>query len=493
MLRFVNTKGGKPTSCDPLNADSSENFHVALMMYLTPIEISVSDELRSTLLSHFNYNFESRTMTWKARVGLTYSDGTEITPKDIAFSVSRMAFTRPMFPILRDITGLKEWLRSENPLATFPAGIKVLNQEILITFERPVGNPLSRFVLPIFSVIPERCVGSNSNKLSVEIPPSSGYFQLKKQEQDGHSWIFERRGEYEILENKKLPDIVTLEYWSSEKVMKNMPMSDENTVIRTHENAYSPKELKKMRECTEQGTRKGSSFGCFNINPHVEPFQDENCRKVFANLYRLEYERLYQSIIPLESSLFTKNISGYVKQSQFQKHEVNNYAECVDLIRKNPPLHAVLKGHSDSTLFNSTMLKVYERLGLSDIKPVEVTDRKEIAELFLNGKTTLFVSSSQFWELDVVGEIKMFFTPNMHPPLKFVTENLRLQELVSKLDVEGNIYDNQTTLEELNRLVFDQALLNVYSHFQMLLLSKKGHPLEAEKHSATITKPWDVF
>lgn len=493
MQRFVTTKGGKPTSFDPLNADSSENFHAALMMYLTPIELSVNDELRSTLLSDFGYDPQTKNMTWVAKDGPTYADGSKITAEDIAFSVARMAFTRPTFPILRDIVGLKEWLASANPLTTFPAGIKVEGQKILIAFDRPARHPLARFVLTTFSVIPKKCVDLKTNKLSCEMPPASGYFQLKKREQGGSRWIFERRKEYTVLENKKLPDALSLEYWSPDEVMKNLPLSDKNTVIRTHESAYSPEDLKQLKSLTQQATRNGSSFGCFVINPHVEPFQDQSCRKVFVNLFREEYQKLFEATLPLESSLFTRLLPGYLPQSTFQKFEVKNSAECLERLQKHPPLFANLEGHSDFTLFHKTMLKVYDKLGIKNLEPVEIKERKEMRVLFMSGKIALFVSSSQFWELDPGGDLKMFLTPNMHPPLKFVIEDKRLQELVSKVDSTENPSENKKFFEDINRFVYDQTLLNVYSHFQMLLVSKKGHQLDPAKYSLTITKPWDVL
>jgi len=493
VRRFVTTKGGKPTSFDPLHADSSENFHTALMMYLTPIELSINDELRSTLLSSFEYDPSRKTMRWVAKDGPKYSDGSKVTPEDIAFSVSRMAFTRPTFPILKDIVGLKEWLASPNPLSTLPSGITIKGQTIEIVFERNVRHPIARFVLTTFSVIPKKCVDLKKNELTCSLPPASGYYQLKSQEQSGSRFSFERRQDYAAVENKKIPDQISIEYWSPNEVMKNLPVIDEHTVIRTHESAYDPQNLTILKAKTQQSTRNGSSFGCFNLNPLVEPFQDVQCRRAFVNLFRKEYQKLYQSSLPLETSLFTRLLPGYLDQSNFPKLDVKNEFVCLEKMKNNPPIFASLVGHNDFTLFTQTMLNVYKSLGIADTKPVEIKERKEMRNLFLSGKIALFVSSSQFWELDPGGDLKMFLTPKMHPPLKFVTEDSHLQGLLSKIDSTESPLENRKFFEDVNRYVYEQSLLNVYSHFQMLLVTKKGNTLDPTKYSLTITKPWDVF
>ena len=493
MRKFITTKGGVPTSFDPLNADSSENFHVALMMYLTPIELSVHDELRSTLLSEFSYDRTLNKMTWIVKDGPTFSDGSKITPEDVAFSVSRMAFSKPNFPVLQNIVGIGAWIASKNPLATFPPGIKIFGQKIIVSFDKPVRHPLARFVLTTFSVIPRKCVDLISNKLTCDTPVSSGYFRLQKKEQGGRSWVFERRKEYQELENKKLPDLLAIEFWSPESVIKNLPQLDSNTVIRTHESSYTPEDLSLLKMHTQQSTRNGSSFGCFNLNPKVKPFQELGCRKVFVDLFREQYQKLFQSSLPLESSLFTRLLPGYLQQSEFKKYEVKNRPDCLEKIKNNPPLYANLIGHNDFSLFHKTMVKVYEKLGVTNINPIEINTRKEMRELFLAGKISLFVSSSQFWELDPGGDLKMFLTPNMHPPLKFVTEDLQLQALVSQVDSTEDPIKNRKYFEDINLFIYDQALLNVYSHFQMLLIAKKGRDFNSLKYSLTITKPWDVF
>ena len=46
----------------------------------------------------------------------TYSDGTEVTIRDVALSVKRMLLHRPNFPVLRYIVGKQDWIMLKEPL-----------------------------------------------------------------------------------------------------------------------------------------------------------------------------------------------------------------------------------------------------------------------------------------------------------------------------------------------------------------------------------------
>lgn len=199
--RYLISESGIFTSFDPLNADATNNLPAARMLYHTPIEISKNDILTSAVLDSFEYSIGEARAKWIVKKGLKYSDGTEITPEDVLFSVVRMAFTRPKFPVIKEIVGIEEWSSKPGALSALPSGIKLDKQTITITFTRNVDHPLFRFCLELFSIIPKRCVDEKTNKLVCDQPPSSGYFTLKDK---GSDWaLFQLR--HELEGSKGLP------------------------------------------------------------------------------------------------------------------------------------------------------------------------------------------------------------------------------------------------------------------------------------------------
>lgn len=104
MNRLIVTETGKYTSLDPLDADKTHNLPVARMLYLTPLQITKDNDITSLVLEDFNYNESTKTIVWKMKKGLKFSDGTNITAEDVAFSVARMAHRRPKFPVIRPLS-----------------------------------------------------------------------------------------------------------------------------------------------------------------------------------------------------------------------------------------------------------------------------------------------------------------------------------------------------------------------------------------------------
>jgi ABC-type transport system substrate-binding protein len=84
--QYVITETGLPNSFDPLDADATQNLPVARMLYLTPLEASGDNQLQSEILESYKYDPATAKVTWMVKRGLTFSDGTEITPQDVAFA-----------------------------------------------------------------------------------------------------------------------------------------------------------------------------------------------------------------------------------------------------------------------------------------------------------------------------------------------------------------------------------------------------------------------
>ena len=99
-----------PTSFDPLEADRAANLPIARMLFLTPLEISVNNDLVSTVFDKFSYDPQSNTITFISREDLKYSDGQILTVRDITLSITRMLHARPDFPVIKEIIGKAEWL-----------------------------------------------------------------------------------------------------------------------------------------------------------------------------------------------------------------------------------------------------------------------------------------------------------------------------------------------------------------------------------------------
>ena len=79
-----------------------------------------------------------------------------------------MARNRPTFPVIRYIKGIEEWSKSPDAYNLELPGLKKSQNEILIEFSESTSNPLFRFCLELFSIIPEKCIDKVTDKLICE-------------------------------------------------------------------------------------------------------------------------------------------------------------------------------------------------------------------------------------------------------------------------------------------------------------------------------------
>jgi ABC-type transport system substrate-binding protein len=488
--RYIITEANAPTSFDPLDADSTENLPAARMLYLTPLETSPSDELTSTVLESFKYDNKSHLITWIVRKGLKFSDGSDITPSDVAFSVARMAYTRPLFPVIQYIDGLQSWTKYAAALETLPSGIHVDGQKIQIKLTRNVTHPLFRFCLELFSIIPKSAVDLKTNKLKTKSPPTSGYYVLDSQGVDG--WMFRKRAEFPLILGAKAPDQILFQFKPSTEVTSLLKEIDKQTVIATNEGLFSPAELSVIREQAEMRSAPSSRFGMLLLNPHIAPFNKKECRQAFVRAFRevLTEENFGQ--FQIESSVFTKILPGYLKSSELEKTQPKPSESCLKELKTAKIEWASVKG-LPNYIFETAMKKTIAKLGMENVSYHEEKSKAEMTALLVENKIGIIPATTGFWPLDPAGDLQMLFTPNLHKVLSFVSSDEKLQSLIHQIQNETNPEKRSGNFETVNRHLYSEALFNVYVHFRRFFITHKNRSLNDIPLAITSAAPWQVF
>jgi hypothetical protein len=484
--KYIISEVGSPNSLDPLDADKTINLPAARMLYLTPIENSPQDELTSTILESFSYNKDTHQIFWRVKKGLIFSNGEEIRPEDVAFSVSRMVYTRPLFPVIRHIKGVDQWLKSDTPLSSFPSGIKIKDSLITIELDTDVNHPLFRFVLELFSIIPKNCVDVKTNKLVCDEVPFSGYYE--KTSKSDKKWTFKLRDQAAKMTNVRMPKNISFIYIKPDEIKNFIPQIDDNTVIQTRQDLISTDDYKYILENTNVKDLAFSRFASFVLNPNMYPFTLKECRQTFAKIVRDVYEQERQDHFQLENSLFTKIVPGYLPKDELKYNlPEKNVNECREKF-KNLKISLVLEKNNNQ--FYKVMMKVFKSLDMN-VEFIPFKNRDQATEMYLANKSFLYWGSSGFWPLDPVGDIKMFLTPNMHDGLNYVTKDSELQHLLKDLDVPQD--NRKQNLEKVNQYMFDQSKINVFQHLCRFFITNKNVELNNIPLSITAPTPWQVF
>ena len=488
--RYIVTEANAPTSFDPLDADSTENLSVARMLYLTPLEISKSDELTSSILESFKYDEKIHVITWIVRKGLKFSDGTEITTADVAFSVARMAYTRPLFPVIQHIEGLDEWRKQPTALESLPSGIRIDGQKIQIQLSRNVTHPLFRFCLELFSIAPKSSIDLKTNKLKNKRVPTSGYYTLVKDDADG--WLFEKRAAFQTIHGAGAPNQILFQFKPSTEVLSLAKKIDSQTVIASNEGLFAPNELASIREVADTRSAPSSRFGALLLNPHTPPFDKKECREFFAATFRSVLAKENFTQFQIESSVFTKILPGYLKHHDLAKDQPKASASCIADLKTAKIEWASVKG-LPNFIFETAMKKTLATLGMQNVTYHQLNTKAEMADLLQQNRVGMIPVATGFWPLDPAGDLQMLFTPNLHKVLSFVSADDSLQNLIHHIQDSTDPKQRAKLFEAVNRYLFDEAKFNVYVHFRRFFVTSKTHSLKDIPLAITSAAPWQVF
>ena len=484
---YVITETSINTSFDPLDADQTPNLPVARMIYATPVEINSDDNISSSVLESFKYDKGTKSLVLNVKPGLKFSNAADLTVDDVAFSIVRMAFTRPDFPVLDKIEGLKDWAQSTDPLKTRPKGVEIAGNKITVRFSEEVKHPLFRLCLELFSIIPKSCVDLKTNKISCSEIPASGPYRIVKK--DKETILFSKRSN-----DLAGPEQIQFKYIGAGSLVSQLGQIDEASVVAGNEMLFTNSEMAALKQSGKISFLPASRFAALVINPTVNGLGDKMCRQYLSEAFRAAFKEINHDFSPVEGSIFTKLIPGYMSQNALSEKEVSRItatqkSTCLEKIRKSQVQWGYVEGEKNTAYFQ-TLTVLFKKLEIKDNKPVLFASRKEMFEAFYEGKIALAGVSSGFWAHDPSGDLQMLFTPNLHKILSFVSRDGSLQKLIKDVVKES---ESQGSYKVVNQYLFDESLFNVYTHIRRFYFTKNNSYLKKPQLGMSAPNPWQVF
>lgn len=462
-----------PDSWDPLDFDKSNNIVLGRLTYSTPIEVNFDGSLTSSVLSSFEISDDQKEVSFTLKENLFFEDGTLIKIEDIKLAILRMALVRPKFPVISDILGIEQWAQEGQPLITQPYGLQIIRNTLKIRFSRAQRNPLFRFSLELFSIIPSTCIDKKSNKLTCERPPGSGRYTFvnDSREVDGTRAIRFQLRQKSIDQN--FPEEINLVYKKNHDSILNLMNSDSKVVVSTSGILISKKDpLANHAKAHIQLTAR-SWFSVLRFNKKSRVFSDLKTRKEFADTFS-HYLDMYSSdafFIP-ERSIFTEIMPGYSK------------------FVLNPPPRR--KFHSEKIKFNSSVAgdenfkKAFE--GTCDHLGYECYDVGSSSNL-----KDISINRTGFWAMDPLGDLKMLFTPHLHEILRDQWEDSHLIELVEAAYTSVSKEDQDKNSRLVNEYLFQESFFNTMAHYQQIYISNWKPERPAASQALTMPYPWHLF
>jgi hypothetical protein len=97
------------------------------------------------------------------------------------------------------------------------------------------------------------------------------------------------------------------------------------------------------------------------------------------------------------------------------------------------------------------------------------SNSKEGLEAVKNNEIDIGFYGTGFWAVDPFGDIQMLFTKGLHPVLKDIAADDKLQDMLEQLNSAG--LDNpQELAKRVNKYIHDSYIYNVYANYPIVYL-----------------------
>jgi hypothetical protein len=492
VYEIVHFDLGKPYSFDPLEADSFQNMARARMMFFAPLEVNKENLLSSEILSEYSYNKEKKEITFVVKDKVYYSNGQLITAEDVTLSIKRMLLSRPLFPVIRWIVGKENWLKEQHPLRSLPSGIVVQKNTIKITLAKDTPNPLFRFALELFSVIPSDCIDIDTNLLR-KTPPSSGYYIIASE--TSSDILFQKRKDIHFSSSEDtVPENIRFKFISPSDPGKKEFVLSEFSVLTGMDYRIDFEGLSFLREKLNFKFLPSTSFKTIVINPNVPPLNNQLCRRQFALELRKVYSEFQNHSYKVSSSIFPEIIPGYREESFFQKYEsdLGGSREDHSCSWSQYEIPWTPSRNSVSKFDNNVLFKTLLNLGAKVKINSSLASSEEIQPLYEANKTVFTLFRSGFWAQDPVGDTQMIFTPNMHPQLIYVNKDKDLRLALDQLEMAQE-EDIDRAMMEINKAIYkDSVMIPVL--LSRVFYASSNQKIIADLPQAVVhPAPWHVF
>lgn len=492
--KLIIPNGILPNSLDPLHCDQFNNYFQSQLLYLTPLAVSHDGRIGSFVADSFQYDQDKNTLTLRIKENLKFSDQSVLSEHDIAFAIARLLYSRPSFPVLRDIAGISEWLKLKNPLHSYPSGIIVGKKTVQITFNRKMIEPLFRFTMTPLSIIPKDCVDLDTNTIKCKSIPTSGFYTKEASNPNEQQLHYKLRREYS---DTKYPESITLSFPKADRLSTLLSSLNKTEVLFIHDFDFEANEFKSITK-DFLNRRLGSAwFSSLVLNPRVKPFDKVECRRVFADIF---YDNFKKQDLGLQSpsrSLFTKLVPGYLNDSHLIK-ESKVSAKQLKSCRNQFLGKKYTWGHRKSNVpsyLNEALRLTAKELGF-DLSEPELAKGSHTGWPSYESKNVLFQTSySGFWPLDPMGDIQMLFTPKLHEDYMDIWSDHKMIKLLDRLSQSNDLMMSQEIMKNINMYLFNESIMIPISHLSYSFISLKDNK-SSPKLSAfelTVPYPWDVF
>jgi ABC-type oligopeptide transport system substrate-binding subunit len=166
-----------PGTFDPAAQSDAATAAVTAQLYETVTAYDTSLTLQPALAERWEVGADGRSVVFHLRPGLTFSDGSQLTARDVVGSWLRIidpASPSPLAALMIDVKGARGYLagRSADPASV---GLRANGLDVEVELERPGADFPAIASAPLFAVVPPTVWQDGQSQFGVGAAVSGGY------------------------------------------------------------------------------------------------------------------------------------------------------------------------------------------------------------------------------------------------------------------------------------------------------------------------------
>jgi hypothetical protein len=191
----------------------------------------------------------------------------------------------------------------------------------------------------------------------------------------------------------------------------------------------------------------------------------------------------------VSSSIFPNILPGF-RNDKFIFSSLKNSKEVCDWASVDLLWGSI--ANNGSTFDDEVIESAIKGLNLSTKNKVTFPNRKELLRGFLEGKCAFFFFGSGFWAQDVLGDLQMVFTPNLHEPLFYANKSKVLRSsLIALENIPESEVDNK--LADFNTLINNEGLVNPVLHTRRFYAAVDSEKIRDLPQAVSAPAPWQII
>ena len=305
---------------DPAQAGDGLTIQAVELVYSGLLRYSGSTNslvVTPALAETWKWSDDGKSVTFKLRKGLTFSDGTPLTAEDVAFTFTRLLEPKTKAPYQGEYTniiGAKDFIAGK---ATSVAGIIIVDpQTIRFDLEKPAPYFLNQIALPTADIVSRKAVEKYGDSFG-EHPVGAGPFVLEKWDR-GQKLVLSKNLKY-YREGLPYLDKVDFKIGTSNNLQMMMLQKGEIDLVWPVSSSDYTKVMNDPQLKSNYYSITGYRLFYIGMNTDIPPFNDKLVRQALN--YAVNKERLVQlangrgvvmkGVIPPWVSGYNDNVKPY--------------------------------------------------------------------------------------------------------------------------------------------------------------------------------------